>query len=173
LPPLSSVAFAGLASGLLVATVTDLRTRRIPNTLTAAMAVMGFGLATAGVSGISPVAALAGLALGLALMLPGYALGATGAGDVKLMAAVGAIVGPAMVVMAYLFTGVAGGVLAVVIAIRRRRLGATIQGTTRLLAAPSDARNEIQATTVASRFAYGPAIAIGSLLAALLASARG
>ena len=90
--------------------------------------------------------------------------------DVKRMAAVGAIVRPAMVVMAYLFTGVAGGVLAVVIAIRRRRLGATIQGTTRLLAAPSDARNEIQATTVASRFAYGPAIAIGSLLAALLAS---
>src|SRR5262249_61131501 len=94
-------------------------------------------------------------------------LGATGPGDVKLMGAVGAIVGPAMVVMAYLFTGVAGGVLAVVVAVRRRRLGATIQGTTRLLAAPSDARNEIQATTVASRFAYGPAIAIGSLLAAL------
>src|SRR5262245_54184414 len=136
------------------------------------MALMGLGLATTGVSGTSPVAAMPGLALGLVLMLPGYALGATGAGDVKLMAAVGAIVGPAMVVMAYLFTGVAGGVLAVAVAIRRRRLGATIQGTTRLLAAPSDARNETPATTGASRFAYGPAIAIGSLLAALLLSAR-
>ncbi len=42
-------------------------------------------------------------------MMPGHVLGATGAGDVKLMAAVGAIVGPAMVVTAFLFTAIAGG----------------------------------------------------------------
>ena len=74
-----------------MATIVDIRTRRIPNLLTATMAVMGLGLAGAGVSGLTVWAAAAGLVLGLAVMLPGHLLGATGAGDVKLMAAAGAL----------------------------------------------------------------------------------
>lgn len=132
------------------------------------MAGIGIGLAASGASGISLGASVAGMALGLLLMMPGYVLGATGAGDVKLMAAVGTLVGPGMTVHAFLGTAIAGGVLAVIVAMRRRRLGDTIAGTGRLLAAPGDARNKIQATTVASRFAYGPAIAVGSVLAALI-----
>jgi hypothetical protein len=73
-----------------------------------------------------------------------------------------------MVVSAFLFTAVAGGVLALAVAIRRRRLATTIAGTGRLIAAPGDAKKEIQAAPVSSRFAYGPAIAIGSVLAALI-----
>jgi prepilin peptidase CpaA len=148
--------------------VIDIRSRRIPNALTAAMAAVGVGLAATGVSGVSLVASLIGIALGVALMMPGHALGATGAGDVKLMGAVGAIVGPAMVLSAFLFSAVAGGVLAVIVAIRRRRLGAALAGTGRLLAAPGDARKELQAAPTTSRFAYGPAIAAGSMLAALV-----
>ena len=132
------------------------------------MAGIGIGLAASGVSGISLGASFAGLVVGLALMLPGHVLGATGAGDVKFMAAVGAIVGPSLVVTAFLFTAVAGGVLAVAVALRRKRLGATLAGTGRLIAAPTDVKKEIQAATVSSRFAYGPAIAIGSVLAALM-----
>ena len=45
-----------------------------------------------------------GFVVGLALMLPGHVLGATGAGDVKLMAAIGSLVGPLLVVKAVLFT---------------------------------------------------------------------
>jgi prepilin peptidase CpaA len=105
---------------------------------------------------------------GLLLMLPGHALGATGAGDVKLMAAVGAVLGIHVIVNAFLFTALAGGVLAVTVAMRRRRLGATLSGTTRLIASPTGARHEIQGAAKASRFAYGPAIAIGSLVAALI-----
>ena len=66
-----------------------------------------------------------------------------GAGDVKFMGAVGAIVGPALVVSAFLFTAIAGGVLAIAVAIRRQRLGATIAGTGRLISAPGDAKKEI------------------------------
>jgi prepilin peptidase CpaA len=168
LPAVSSVAFAALASGALVATVVDIRVRRIPNALTATMAGIGVGLAASGVSGVSLGGSVVGFLLGFALMLPGHALGATGAGDVKFMAAVGAIVGPALVVSAFLFTAVAGGVLALAVAIRRQRLGATLAGTGRLLASPGEAKNEIRAATVSSRFAYGPAIAIGSVLAALI-----
>ena len=146
----------------------DIKARRIPNPLTAAMAGTGMGLAASGVSGISLGASIVGFILGLVLMLPGHALGATGAGDVKLMAAVGAIVGPALVVSAFLFTAIAGGVLAIAVAFRRQRLGATIAGTGRLISAPAEVKKEIRAATGSSRFAYGPAIAIGSVLAALI-----
>jgi prepilin peptidase CpaA len=166
LPAISNPAFVTLAAGALVATVIDMRTRRIPNELTAAIAGVGVGLAASGTSGISVWASMAGFALGLALMMPGHALGATGAGDVKLMAAVGAVVGPSMVVTAFLFTAIAG-VLALAVAVRRRRLGATLAGTGRLIAAPADVKQQIGAAHPASRFAYGPAIAVGSVLAAL------
>ena len=166
--PVSSVAFAALSSGALVATVVDIRVRRIPNTLTATMAGIGVGLAASGISGVTLVGSVLGFILGFALMLPGHALGATGAGDVKFMAAVGAIVGPATVVTAFLFTAVAGGILALAVAIGRRRLSATLAGTGRLISAPGEVKKEIQAATISSRFAYGPAIAIGSVLAALL-----
>jgi prepilin peptidase CpaA len=151
-----------------VATVIDLRSRRIPNNLTAAMAVLGIGLSATGSSGISVLAAFGGLVLGLLLMMPGYGLGATGAGDIKLMGAVGAIVGPSLIVWAFLFTSVAGGVLALIIATRRKRLGATLTGTGRLVAAPATAQQQIKAAGSGSRFAYGPAIAIGSVIAVLI-----
>jgi prepilin peptidase CpaA len=157
-----------LAAGALIATVIDIRTRRIPNVLTATMAGIGVGMAATGLSGVSLLSSFAGFALGFALMLPGHALGATGAGDVKLMAAVGAMVGPATVVTAFLFTAIAGGVLAVAVAIRRQRLGATLAGTGRLIAVPTDAKRQIGSATPSSRFAYGPAIAIGSVLAVLV-----
>jgi prepilin peptidase CpaA len=164
----SSFAFATIAAGMVAATIVDIRTRRIPNELTAAMAGIGVGLSAAGVSGISVWASMLGFAIGLALMMPGHLLGATGAGDVKLMAAVGSIVGPALVVTAFLFTAVAGGVLAVVVAARRRRLSATLAGTGRLVAGSAETRAQLRSAPAASRFAYGPAIAVGSILAALL-----
>jgi prepilin peptidase CpaA len=164
----SKAAFIALVAGLVAATVIDLRSRRIPNELTAAMAGVGLGLAATGTSGMTVAASFTGFFLGLVLMMPGYLLGATGAGDVKLMGAVGAIVGPALVVSAFLFTAIAGGVLAVVVAARRQRLTATVERTGHLVAAPLSAPTAIRGATPASRFAYGPAVAAGSLLAALI-----
>jgi prepilin peptidase CpaA len=166
--PASSTAFIALATGALLATIIDIRSRRIPNTLTATMAVVGFGLAVSGLSGVSPAASLGGLVVGLMLMLPGHMMGATGAGDVKLMASVGAILGIRLILSAFLFTAIAGGVLAVAVALHRRRLAVTLAGTGRLIAAPGEAPTELRAATPVSRFAYGPAIAIGSVIAALV-----
>ena len=95
-------------------------------------------------------------------------MGATGAGDVKLMAAVGAILGIQLVVTAFLFTAIAGGVLAVAVALRRRRLAATLAGTGRMISAPGDLRREVREASPVSRFAYGPAIALGSVMAAIV-----
>ena len=96
---------------VLVASVGDLRTRRIPNVLTfgAALAALLFHGVTGGWSGV--VSALGGWLLGAALFFPIFALRGMGAGDVKLLAAVGAWLGPAQVVWVALLTSVAGGVL--------------------------------------------------------------
>lgn len=158
-----------LASGLAIAVVTDVRTRRIPNWLTGALAVAGLGLAFAD-GGLTPGQAALGLLAGLLLMLPAHIIGATGAGDVKLMAAIGTLVGPGPTLRAFLFTAVAGGVFAVAVAARRGRLADTLYGTTRLVTSPATARQAIEASDRANRFAYGPAIAIGTLLSLMVNS---
>ena len=160
---------AVLALGLGAAVFTDVRTRRIPNWLTGAIAGAAFGLAFGG-GPVTPLRALLGLVVGLALMLPGHVIGATGAGDVKLMAAVGAVVGPDVIFRVFLYSAVAGGVLAVVVALRRGRLGTTLQATTNLVTQPVHAKRAIEASDRANRFAYGPAIAVGTFFSLVVHS---
>jgi len=162
------IPFLALALGLATAVVTDVRTRRIPNWLTGAMAGAGFGLAFGGGS-VTPWQAALGMLVGLALMLPGHVIGATGAGDVKLMAAVGVFLGPGLVFRAFLYSALAGGVLALVVAARRGLLTDTMVGTTQLVTSPSVAtRDAIVAPGRRNRFAYGPAIAAGTLITLLV-----
>jgi prepilin peptidase CpaA len=158
-----------LATALAIAVVTDVRTRRIPNWLTGSLAGAGFGMAFAGGS-VTPAQAAFGLLAGLLLMMPAHVIGATGAGDVKLMAAVGSVVGPGTTLRAFLFTAVAGGVFAIAVAARRGRLADTIYGTSQLVTSPLAARQSIEAPGRANRFAYGPAIAIGTLLSLMVNS---
>ena len=65
------MAFAAIAAGMTAATIVDIRTRRIPNELTAALAGIGLGLSAAGVSGIPVWASMLGFIVGLALMTAG------------------------------------------------------------------------------------------------------
>ena len=158
-----------LSIGLATAVVTDVRTRRIPNWLTGAIAGAGFGLAFGGGT-VTPVQAALGLLTGLLLMMPGHVIGATGAGDVKLMAAVGSVVGPNMVFRAFLYSAVAGGVFAIAVAMHRGILATTLQDASRLVTAPAGVRDAIQSPARANRFAYGPAIATGTLLSLVVTS---
>lgn len=146
------------------ATICDLRTRRIPNYLTTSTALAGLLVAATG-AGLPLGAALVGLAVGAAVMLPGYALGTTGAGDVKLMAAFGAWLGPGLTVAAFLFAAVAGGLLAVAVAINRGRLRAAVTGAAQLAASPGEAAAFCAQREEAHRFAFGPAIAAGTAVA--------
>ena len=163
------ISFLVLSLGLGTAVVTDTRTRRIPNWLTGAIAGAGFGLAIGG-GAVTPLYAALGLIVGLLLMMPGHLIGATGAGDVKLMAAVGSVVGPNLVFRAFLYSAVAGGALAIVVALRRGRLAATLQDASRLVTSPATVRTAIEAPGRANRFAYGPAIAVGTLVSMLVTS---
>lgn len=162
-PVILAVLVLGVGAGAFI----DLRTRRVPNALTASLAAIGLGLAAAGVSGLTFWASLLGVALGLGLMLPGYLFGATGAGDVKLLGAAGALLGPAHIGLAFLYTALAGGVLALVVARRRRRLTLTLEGTGRLVSTRAANVHVIEHPAANNRFAYAPAIAVGCLLAAL------
>ena len=103
----------------IVASGWDIRTRRIPNALTLGAPVLALAvhLYMNGMDG--GIDTLSGWALGLALFLPLFALGGMGAGDVKLLAAIGAWLGPWNVVQTALAAGVIGGVLALGLALGR------------------------------------------------------
>jgi len=139
----------------------------VPNWLTLGIAVAGLTLAATRVSGLSLAGAFAGLALGLAVMLPGHLIGATGAGDVKLLAAFGTMLGPKATVLAFLYAALAGGVLAVLVAMQRRTLDVTLARTAVLVRSRGANVEEIERASSDNRFAYAPAIAIGALVAAL------
>ena len=156
-----------LTLGLAAAVITDVRTRRIPNWLTGSIAGAGFGIAFGGGT-VTPLQAALGLLTGLLLMMPGHLIGATGAGDVKLMAAVGSVVGPDLAFRAFLYSAVAGGVFAVAVAMHRGILTSTLQDAGRLVTSPAGARQAIESPSRANRFAYGPAIAAGTLVSMMV-----
>ncbi len=86
-----------LMAAVLVAAAQDMRSRRIGNALTLALLLAGIVSAVAGTGAIGAQDALLGAAVGFGLMFVPFAIEAVGGGDVKLMAAVGAWVGPWMV----------------------------------------------------------------------------
>lgn len=107
-----------LAPILVIAAATDIRSRRIPNWLTFPAIIAGilYHFFTAGIQG--GLLSMAGVLMGMAFFLPFYIKGGTGAGDVKLMGAVGAFLGPRGVFYAFLFTSMAGGVYACLLLMR-------------------------------------------------------
>jgi len=157
-----------MCAGLGSAAVIDMRHRRIPNVICVATAATGLLLAMYGISNITVTSALAGLAIGFLIMLPGHVFGATGAGDVKLFAAAGTLLGSGRVVTAFLFVAIAGGILAAVIAFRRGRFGRTVKLTGRLLGRSATSKTDVESATEHNRFSYGPAIAIGCVIAMLI-----
>jgi len=167
LKPPDAIALAAIAAAGAASAAIDLKTRRVPNALTFGTAAAGVALAVAHATPLGVVAALAGGAIGFALMLPGHVFGATGAGDVKLFAAVGTLLGPKGIFVAFVYTALAGGVLAVAVALRRRRLQATIERTASLVATAGRTAREVEHGSADNRFAYAPAIALGAIAAAL------
>jgi prepilin peptidase CpaA len=157
-----------MCAGLGTAAIIDIRRRRIPNVVCLATAAAGLTLSTVGISGITVGSALAGLAFGFLMMLPGHVFGAMGAGDVKLFAAAGTLLGSGRIVTAFMFVAIAGGILAVIVALRRGRLGRTMGMTARLLRRPDKLKSEIESPAEHNRFSYGPAIAIGCVVAMLM-----
>jgi prepilin peptidase CpaA len=110
-PHIAVILVAGMAS------VSDIRTARIPNRLTfgAAAAALVYLFVSNGWSGL--VEAGEGWAVGVLLFLPFFALGGLGAGDVKLLGAMGAWLGPSEALWVALYASMAGGVMALIVAL--------------------------------------------------------
>jgi prepilin peptidase CpaA len=97
----------------------DVATRRIPNLLTFGAAIAGlvFAILTGGLSGLA--LSLGGLAVGLAIFFPIFLLRGIGAGDVKLLACLGAWFGPLGALWTALYAALVGGAMAVVVILSR------------------------------------------------------
>lgn len=167
--PFAALLLTGL---LLTAVITDLRSRRIPNLLVIAGVVAAFTVhAAARIAGTDSLAGpawwspLAGLGVGLAMLLPLHLMRGCGAGDVKLMAMVGAFVGAQTALAAVLYTLLAGGALSVLFMFGRGVALQTLANMRSLLldrtARGSAARLAPLAHTTA-RLPYGVAISLGT-----------
>jgi prepilin peptidase CpaA len=169
-------ATAALTILVVVVAFFDVRERRIPNLAVLPAACFGLGLNLCwGWDGL--VFGAQGLALGFALLFVPYLVGAMGAGDVKLLAAIGAFVGATEVVRVLLVTVLCYPLLAAILVIRERKVGITLLRFRRVLCnflgffVPSlklyttrfEARDDQQVASVTTPF--GMAIAIGTLLA--------
>src|SRR5206468_6742745 len=108
-----------LALLVLVAAVYDLRFRRIPNWLNLSGIILGFGLNAFLFQWSGTAKAGEGMLLAVAVYLPLYVLRGMGAGDVKLMAAVGALVGPGNWFEIFIATALLGGAAAGVFALTK------------------------------------------------------
>ena len=154
---------------LLVATFTDLRSRRIPNWLVfpfmiAGMAVSGWLHGWSGVGHSLAGWALGGLLFGILSLMGGM-----GMGDVKLCAAIGAWVGPAQLMLALVLTGITGGVMVLVWAACGGFLGELFSGAGEVLFSVKERGLRPHPELVLDnprtrKMPYAPAIAIGTLI---------
>ena len=152
-----------------VSTITDLRSRRIPNWLV--LPFMGAGIVVSawlhGWSGVGQ--SFGGLGLGLLLFGILAWMGGMGMGDVKLCAAVGAWVGPKQLLFALVLTGIVGGIMAITWAMTGGFLGELFAGTGNMVLGwgKRGLRGNPEMTLEnpkARKMPYAPAIAIGTLI---------
>jgi prepilin peptidase CpaA len=156
-----------------VALVTDLRSRRIPNWLTLTGLLLGLTLnPLLGMLSDGPqrslqneLNALAGAVLGFCVLVPFYLLRvagvghAVGAGDVKLLAALGAILGPQALITVAIYALITGGIQSVFILAKTNRLTLFMHQTLIMRTAP---------TIGAAKAPYAVAIAAGVFLSMVL-----
>ena len=105
---------------LIVAAVIDGLKLKVPNWITFPMILSGWVYSTVAFGWEGLAASLLGTAVGLGLLLPAYAIGGMGAGDVKLLAGVGAWMGAITTAYAFCLSALVGGVIAVAMVLYRR-----------------------------------------------------
>ncbi len=162
-----------LVGAALLAGWFDFRFRKIPNWLTLAGLLLGFALNfyLSGPDGL--ISSAEGLALATTIYLPLYLLRGMGAGDVKLMAAIGSLSGPADWLIIFLVTSLLGGIAGLVLVLSRKRFThtwfnvLTLLGSLSRFQAPYRTNNELDVREKQSlRLPHGTVIACGATLCA-------
>jgi prepilin peptidase CpaA len=108
------VSFILVSIMVAAALITDLKARRIPNTLTFGGTILGIIINTfqSGWGGLAD--SLLGFVVGVGILLIPFLMGGIGAGDVKLLGAIGALMGVHFVFYTTLWAAVAGGLLSLI-----------------------------------------------------------
>lgn len=157
--------------------VTDVKSRRVPNLLTGPAILAGLALHSAldGWRGLEHSFLGALICGGIFFVL--FLTGGMGGGDVKLIAAVGALAGLSHIVYVLIFTGLAGGVMALALVARRRRFRETLTNVGALVTHHRihglEPHPEINVTNAAAlRLPYALAIAAGTAITLCLAATQ-
>ncbi len=158
---------------VLISLYTDIKARKIYNKVLLPGVVLGLTINgwEGGTAGI--IFSVKGLLVGLGIFFLPFLLGGIGAGDVKLLGTIGAIKGPLFVVWTGLGTGVAGGLIALIVLISQGQLTSSLKriGISLYLFFGGAKTNSLQALDkgeFSGSFPYGTAIALGVLAATLL-----
>lgn len=138
MPPVIAAA-AALFVALCV--VADVRSRRIPNLLSGPGMLLGIALNAFYRGGAGVAASLSGLLLTVAVLLWPFAMGGIGGGDVKMMGAVGAFLGPRLALMGLVMGVILGGGLMVWHLARRGRLREKVTATATMFQAAAMTRS--------------------------------
>ena len=109
-------------------TYMDVRYRRIPNKLVVLILLGGIAINGIFNAWEGFLASLGGLVIAFGLMFVFHVFGTMGAGDVKLFAAIGAVLGSSLIVQTFLIVALTGGVLAIVKMVYARRTTTTLLG---------------------------------------------
>jgi len=154
-----------------IITYFDGRFRRIPNAFVLATLISGLAINTITNGWTGLLMSLGGCALAFVLMFVLHIFGAMGAGDVKLFAAIGSVIGAPLVLPTFLVVVLTGGLLAVFTMIRAGEVRATLLRVAQIFmgllpgwemprfAVPTERRHTIP---------YGVAITFGSLISLML-----
>jgi prepilin peptidase CpaA len=163
---------AGALSVAGIGGITDVATRRIPNKLTylGMMVAIAGRFALEGWHGLG--SAVAGGLVGGGAFLIFYLLHAMGAGDVKLITAVGCFVGPLAAIQIVFAAAIAGGILAIVYSLWQGRLRIVLANARELINFHAAVGAEVHpslnlSNPQAVRLPYGVAIAAGVVYSAL------
>jgi prepilin peptidase CpaA len=150
-----------------IITYYDVRYRRIPNAFVFATLVSGIAIngIFGGLQGL--YASVGGCVLAFGLMFMLHLFGAMGAGDVKLFAAIGAVIGAHLVLPNFLVVVLTGGVLAMISIIRSGRVMTTMNRVLQILVGLLPGWNMPKFAVPADRshtIPYGVAITVGSII---------
>lgn len=153
---------------LLICLFTDIVYRKIYNIILVPPVILGLlsNLIDGGIMGF--IFSLKGFFAGLLFLLVPYIWGGIGAGDVKLLATIGAIKGPVFVLYAGIYMGIAGGILALAILLYQRRLFSTLKEFLVGLNILFITKFKVASfgnKTANNMFPYGVAITMGALVA--------